>query len=50
MIDASWGPHSVDCFASSYNALLPGFYSRFWSLSCEAVDTFTVVNWGNAQW
>ena len=45
-IDASWGPHSVDCFASSYNALLPRFHSRFWSPGCEAVDIFT-VNWGN---
>ena len=45
-IDASWGPHSVDCFASSYNALLPRFHGRFWSPGCEAVDTFT-VNWGN---
>ena len=45
-IDASWGPHSVDCFASSYNALLPRFHSRFWSPGCEAVDTFTdELNW-----
>ena len=43
-LDASWGPHSVDCFASSYNALLPRFHSRFWSPGCEAVDTFGVMS------
>ena len=45
-IDSSWDPHSVDWFASSHNALLPCFHSRFWSPGCEAVNTFT-VNWGN---
>ena len=45
ILNTSWGPHSVDCFATSYNALLPRFHARFWSPGCEAVDTFT-VNWG----
>ena len=45
VIDASWGPHTVDCFASQHNALLPRFHSRFWVPDCEAVDTFT-TNWG----
>ena len=43
---ANWGPHTIDCFASPENAQLPRFHSRFWSPSCEAVDTFT-VNWGD---
>ena len=45
LLDASWGPHSVDCFASPYNKQLSRFHSRFWSPGCEAVDTFT-VHWG----
>ena len=42
-LEMDWIPRS---FASSYNALLPRFHSRFWSPGCEAVDIFT-VNWGN---
>ena len=45
-IDASWGPHTVDCFASPYNNQTKRFHSCFWSPGCEAVDTFT-VNWGS---
>lgn len=45
-LDARWGPHTIDCFTSGYNALLPRFHSRFWSPGAEAVDTFT-TNWGN---
>ena len=44
-LDARWGPHTIDCFTSGYNALLPQFHSRFWSPGAEAVDTFT-TNWG----
>ena len=46
VIDTSWGPHTVDCFATQYNALLSRFHSRFWVPGCEAVDTFT-TNWRN---
>ena len=46
VIDASWGRHTVDCFASQHNTLLPRFHSRFWVPSCEAVDTFT-TNWSS---
>ena len=46
VLDANWGPHTIDCFASPENAQLPRFHSRFWSPGCEAVDTFT-VNWGD---
>ena len=45
LLDAAWGPHTVDCFASPNNKQLARFHSRFWSPGCEAVDTFT-VNWG----
>ena len=44
MLDACWGPHSVDCFASPENKKVERFHSRSWSPGCEAVDTFT-VNW-----
>ena len=36
-----WGPHSVVRFASSYNAKLPRFNSRFVQPCTEAVDAFT---------
>ena len=45
-LDASWGPHTVDCFVSPHNKQVKRFPSCFWSPGCEAVDTFT-VNWGN---
>ena len=45
-IDASWEHHTVDCFASQHNTLLPCFHSRFWVPGCEAVDSFT-TNWSS---
>ena len=36
-----WGPHSIDRFASSYNAKLSRFNSRFLQPGTEAVDAFT---------
>lgn len=48
--DFSWGPHTVDCFASSSNCQLARFHSRFWCPGTEAVDSFT-VNWeGETCW
>jgi hypothetical protein len=44
LLDATWGPHTVDCFATPQNTHIARFHSRFWSPGCEAVDTFT-VNW-----
>ena len=44
-IDAMWGPHTVDRFASFHNAQLPRFNSHCWNPGSEAVDAFT-VNWG----
>ena len=37
-LDSRWGPHSVDRFASHYNAQLSRFNSRFLSPGCCAVD------------
>ena len=49
-IDAEWGLHTLDCFASCDNAQLPRFNSRCWNPGSEAVDTFT-VNWaGENNW
>ena len=30
VLEASWGPHFIDYFASSYSTLLSCFHSRFW--------------------
>lgn len=43
-LDSLWGPHTVDCFATHYHALLPRFNSRYWCPGTEAVEAFT-VNW-----
>lgn len=39
--DFSWGPHTVDHFASFYNAQVPRFNSRFWNPESEVVEAFT---------
>ena len=41
-LDAKWGPHTVDRFASYFNTQLPRFNSRFWNPGSEAVDTLVV--------
>ena len=49
-LDAIWGPHTVDRFASFHNRQLPRFNSRCWNPGSEAVDAFT-VNWlGENNW
>ena len=50
MLNALWGPYSVDRFASSYNAQLVRFNSRFASHGTEAVDAFTVDWHGENNW
>ncbi|XP_072021557.1 uncharacterized protein [Amphiura filiformis] len=45
-LDTRWGPHTIDRFASFYNAKLPRFDSRFWNPGCENIDAFT-VDWSN---
>lgn len=44
-VEARWGPHSVDRFASGHNAKLSRFNSRYLVKDSEAVDAFT-VDWG----
>ena len=49
-LDAVWGPHSVDCFASFQNCQIARLNSRCWNPGSEAVDAFT-VNWvGENNW
>ena len=38
LVDAKWGPHGIDGFASYYNAQLLRFNSRFASPDCSGVD------------
>ena len=33
LVDAKWGPHTIDHFASYYNAQLPRFNSKFGAVS-----------------
>ena len=40
-LDRLWGPQSIDRFASSYNAKLPRFNSRFLQSGTEAIDAFS---------
>ena len=40
LLEAKWGPHTLDCFASFYNAKTPRFYSRFWNPGTSGVDAF----------
>ena len=39
-INHAWGPLTLDCFASFYNAQLPHFFSRFWNPGAQAIDAF----------
>ena len=45
-VNLYWGPHTLDCFATSHNSQVARFHSRFWCPGAEVVDTFT-VNWAN---
>ena len=38
LLDAKWGPHTFDRFATYYNAQLPRFKSKFASPGCSGVD------------
>ena len=38
LLDAKWGPHTVDRFATYYNAQLLRFNSKFASPGCSGVD------------
>ena len=41
-LDTKWGPHTVDWFATCYNAQVERFNSRYACPGSEAVDAFTV--------
>ena len=41
VIDAKWGPHTADRFASHYNAQVPRFNSKFASPGCSSVDALS---------
>ena len=45
-LEQLWGPYSIDRFASSYNAKLSRFNSRFLQLGTEAVDAF-IQDWSS---
>jgi len=50
MLDAMWGPHTVDRFASVHSKQLHRFCSRWLCPGCEGVDAFT-LNWsGENNW
>ena len=44
-IDALYGPHDVDCFASARNAQLARYHTRWWAPATERIDTFS-GSWG----
>ena len=49
-IDGIWGPHSVDRFATDYNAKLPKFNSKVWCPGTSGVDAL-VIDWsGENNW
>ena len=49
-LDALWGPHTIDRFASFYNTQPPRFNSRFWSPNSEGVNAFTMDWNGENNW
>ena len=50
LLDAMWGPHTIERFANMFNNQLVRFNSRFWDPTTEAVDAFT-CNWaGENNW
>ena len=44
-LEARWGPHSVDRFASANAALLPRYNSRFLDPRSSGVDAFAQTDW-----
>ena len=49
-VNKSWGPMTVDRFASERNNKLPRFNSRFWCEGTEAVDAFSQDWGGEMNW
>ena len=46
VIEAKWGPRTIDRFASHYNAQVPRFNSKFASPGCSGVDALS-QDWRN---
>ena len=50
MLEATWGPHTVDKFATPYNAQVKRFNSHYPCPGSEAVDAFPVNWFGENNW
>ena len=50
LLDAKWGPHTFDRFATYYNAQLPRFNSKFASPGCSGVDALAQDWSGENNW
>ena len=40
VLDGLWGPHTLDCFASLYNAKTERYSPRFWNPGFAGVNAF----------
>src|SRR6185312_10351784 len=54
-IDARWGPHTIDRFASQHNNHCSRFNSRYFDSKAEAIDAFAQDwsrdnNYANPDW
>ena len=47
-LNAKWGPHTIDRFASFYNSYCARFNSRWWVPGTEALDALDQV-WGKPE-
>lgn len=50
LLDARWGPHTIDRFASDINSQLPRFNSLYFCPTAEAVDCFAQQRRGENNW
>jgi len=49
-LNESWGPYTLDCFASLLTKKVERYCSRWWNPGCFAVDAFTVSWEGENLW
>ena len=50
LLDNRWGPHTIDRFASHYNAKCDRFNSKWWVPGTEAIDCFSQSWSGEINW
>lgn len=50
VLDARWGPHTFDRFATDRNALCPQFSSAFWCPGTAGIDAFSFDWAGTNSW